>query len=41
MYFKTGYIPSRADLHKQLETYQKNVHLFLIWEHHLLLMDFI
>ncbi|MGJ0606757.1 hypothetical protein [Cylindrospermopsis raciborskii] len=26
MYFKTGYIPSRADLHKQLGTYQKNVH---------------
>ncbi|WP_211942446.1 RNA-guided endonuclease InsQ/TnpB family protein [Cylindrospermopsis raciborskii] len=25
MYFKTGYIPSRADLHKQLGTYQKNV----------------
>ncbi|MGJ0606257.1 MULTISPECIES: RNA-guided endonuclease InsQ/TnpB family protein [Cylindrospermopsis] len=26
MYFKTGYIPSRPDLHKQLGTYQKNVH---------------
>jgi IS605 OrfB family transposase len=26
MYFKTGRIPSRADLHKQLGTYQKNIH---------------
>lgn len=26
MYFKTGHIPSRADLHKQLGTYQKNIH---------------
>jgi putative transposase len=26
MYFKTGCIPSRADLHKQLGTYQKNIH---------------
>ena len=26
MYFKTGRIPSKADLHKQLGTYQKNIH---------------
>ena len=26
MYFKTGCIPNRADLHKQLGTYQKNIH---------------
>ncbi|WP_137669397.1 RNA-guided endonuclease InsQ/TnpB family protein, partial [Sphaerospermopsis reniformis] len=26
MYFKTGCIPSRVDLHKQLGTYQKSIH---------------